>query len=156
MAEWRLLGLLQELVEVESGKGTDNRPALQQALEACRQYGAKLVIAKLDRLGRNPSFLLSLRDAGIEFVCCDMPNANRLTIGIMAMVAEQEREAISTRTRDALAAATRHAVPTGRVSRSGSAIRGLRPTPSTIARWRPGMPPRLARWFVSRPISSRR
>jgi len=72
-------------------------------LDTCRRYRAKLIISRLDRLSRDPVFLLSLRDAGIDFVALDMPNANRMTVGIMAMVAEQEREALSQRTRDALA-----------------------------------------------------
>jgi DNA invertase Pin-like site-specific DNA recombinase len=98
--------LVKEYVEVESGKRTD-RPMLAEAIKACRAYGAKLVIAKLDRLSRDAHFLLGLEKAGIDFVAADMPNANRLTVGIMAMVAEEERRMISKRTKDALAAAKR-------------------------------------------------
>jgi DNA invertase Pin-like site-specific DNA recombinase len=97
--------LVEEHVEVESGKRDDNRPALAKAFDACRVYNAKLVIAKLDRLSRDAHFLLGLQKAGVEFVAVDMPHANRLTVGIMALVAEQEREAISQRTKAALAAA---------------------------------------------------
>lgn len=96
--------LVKEFVEVESGKNSD-RVELAKALAACRLYGAKLVIAKLDRLSRDAHFLLGLEKAGVEFVAADMPNANRLTVGIMAMVAEQERTMISARTKAALAAA---------------------------------------------------
>jgi DNA invertase Pin-like site-specific DNA recombinase len=98
--------LVKEFVEVESGKNAD-RPMLAGAIKACRAYGAKLVIAKLDRLSRDAHFLLGLEKAGIDFVAADMPNANRLTVGIMAMVAEEERRMISKRTKDALAAAKR-------------------------------------------------
>lgn len=98
---WKVVG---EFTEVESGKRAD-RPELAKAIEACRLYGARLVVAKLDRLSRDPDFLRSLEKAGIEFVAADMPNANKLTIGIMALVAEQEREAISARTKAALQAA---------------------------------------------------
>jgi DNA invertase Pin-like site-specific DNA recombinase len=105
--------LVEEVVEIESGKSDRNRPALQQALDACRRYGAKLIISRLDRLSRDPVFLLSLRDAGIDFVAVDMPHANRLTVGIMALVAEQEREAISARTKAALAAARARGVKLG-------------------------------------------
>lgn len=96
--------LLREFVEVETGKRND-RPQLAEALKLCRLTGATLVIAKLDRLSRNAAFLLNLRDAGVEFVCADMPQANRLTIGILALVAEEEARAISARTKAALAAA---------------------------------------------------
>ncbi|SOR30298.1 Resolvase domain protein [Methylorubrum extorquens] len=96
--------IVQEFVEAESGK-RDDRPELAKAIEACRLYGAKLLIAKLDRLSRDAHFLLGLEKAGVEFVCADMPNANRLTVGIMAMVAEEERRMISARTKAALQAA---------------------------------------------------
>ena len=105
--------LVKEIVEIESGKSDRNRPELQQALDTCRRYRAKLIISRLDRLSRDPVFLLSLRDAGIDFVALDMPNANRMTVGIMAMVAEQEREVLSQRTRDALAAKKAQGVKLG-------------------------------------------
>ena len=75
--------LIKEFVEVESGKKTD-RPQLEAALQACRLHGAKLVIARLNRLSRDAHFLLGLDKAGVDFVAADMPNANRLTVGIMA------------------------------------------------------------------------
>lgn len=96
--------MAKEFTEVESGK-RDDRPQLQAAIEACHVYGAKLVIAKLDRLSRDAHFLLGLEKGGVDFVAADMPNANRLTIGIMAMMAEEERRAISARTKAALQAA---------------------------------------------------
>jgi len=104
--------LVKEFVEVESGKN-DERPILAQALKACRLYGAKLVIAKLDRLSRDAHFLLGLEKAGTDFVAADMPNANRLTVGIMAMVAQEERRMISERTKAALAAAKKRGVKLG-------------------------------------------
>ena len=115
--------LVKEFVEVESGKRAD-RPQLEASLKACRAYGAKLVIAKLDRLSRDAHFLLGLEKAGVDFVAADMPNANRLTVGIMAMLAEEERRMISKRTKDALAAAKRCGVKLG-------GDRGVRPTART-------------------------
>ena len=96
--------MLGEFTEVESGKVND-RPELGRALELCRMTGAALVIAKLDRLSRDAHFLLGLAKAGVRFVAVDMPNANELTVGIMALVAQEERKAISARTKAALAAA---------------------------------------------------
>ena len=96
--------LVEELVEVESGKHDHNRPALHKALEACKVYGATLVIAKLDRLSRDAHFLLGLQKAGVRFVAADMPEANEMVVGVLALVAQAERRMISERTKAALQA----------------------------------------------------
>jgi len=96
--------LVDEFTEVESGKRSD-RPELEKALAACKRLKAKLVIAKLDRLSRNLAFIAALMESGVEFVAVDIPHANKLTIHILAAVAQHEREMISERTRAALAAA---------------------------------------------------
>src|SRR6202162_6367498 len=96
--------LVQEVLEVESGKRND-RPSLALALRFCRKHRAALVIAKLDRLARNVAFISNLMESGVEFVAVDMPQANRFVVHILAAVAEQEAEAISKRTKAALAAA---------------------------------------------------
>ncbi|MDH3544294.1 MAG: recombinase family protein [Desulfuromonadales bacterium] len=98
-SEWTLL---KEFVEVESGKKSD-RPQLLEALKLCKATGAVLLIAKLDRLSRDAYFLLGLQKADVKFVAVDMPTANELTVGIMALVAQEERKSISTRTKNALA-----------------------------------------------------
>uniref|UniRef100_Q47D48 Resolvase, N-terminal n=1 Tax=Dechloromonas aromatica (strain RCB) TaxID=159087 RepID=Q47D48_DECAR len=96
--------LVASFTEVESGKNNE-RPELLKALHHAQVTGSILVIAKLDRLSRNAAFLLTLRDSGVKFVAADMPEANNLTVGIMALVAQEEREAISRRTKEALQAA---------------------------------------------------
>ncbi|MGO9776164.1 MAG: recombinase family protein [Terracidiphilus sp.] len=96
--------LLEEVVEVESGKRND-RPELTRALALCRIHGAKLLIAKLDRLARNVAFIANLMEAGVEFEAVDLPQANRLTLHVMAALAEYEAKAISDRTKAALGAA---------------------------------------------------
>ena len=98
-----LAQLGQEFVEVESGK-KNHRPQLLAAIAEARRTGATLLIAKLDRLSRNAGFIFALRDSGVDFVCCDMPDANTLTVGLFAVIAQHERETISKRTKDALAA----------------------------------------------------
>jgi DNA invertase Pin-like site-specific DNA recombinase len=96
--------LVASYTEVESGKHND-RPELLKALHHAKVTGSILVIAKLDRLSRNAAFLLTLQDSGVRFVAADMPEANNFTVGIMALVAQQEREATSKRTKEALQAA---------------------------------------------------
>ena len=90
--------------EVESGKRAD-RPELARAMAHAKRSKAKLVVAKLDRLSRNVAFLSALMDAKVPFVACDNPQANDLTIHILAAVAEAEAKAISARTKAALQAA---------------------------------------------------
>src|SRR5207302_5177810 len=96
--------LLAEFTEVESGKHA-NREELKKAIAACKKHKAKLVIAKLDRLSRNLAFIATLMESGVEFVAVDNPHANKLTVHILAAVAQHERELIAQRTRDALQAA---------------------------------------------------
>ncbi|MFC3616000.1 recombinase family protein, partial [Lutimaribacter marinistellae] len=123
--------VLARFIEVESGRKND-RPQLEAALSLARLTGATLVIARLDRLSRDAAFLLTLQASGVRFLACDMPEANDLTVGIMALVAQQEREAISRRTKEALAAAKARGVTLGnpngaaalrRAGEDGSALR---------------------------------
>ena len=116
--------LLREIVEVESGKRND-RPALAEALRLCRQQKATLVIAKLDRLARNVHFISGLMESGVEFVAVDMPSANRFVVHILAAVAEQEAEAISKRTKAALAAAKERGTVLGGRRVSGERFREI-------------------------------
>ena len=104
--------LVAEVIEVESGKHND-RPKLAEALRLCRLHGAILIIAKLDRLARNVAFISNLMESGVDFVAVDFPQANRLTVHILAAVAEHEAAMISARTKAALAAAKARGVRLG-------------------------------------------
>lgn len=107
---WKLVA---EVTEIESGK-LNARPALAQALSLCRLHGATLVIAKLDRLARSVHFISTLmEDKDVDFLACDFPQANRLTIHILAAVAEHEALMISQRTKSALQAAKAREVQLG-------------------------------------------
>src|SRR5215510_1890639 len=117
---WKLIA---EFTEVETGKRAD-RPELQKALAACRKHKGKLIIAKLDRLSRNLAFIATLMDSNVEFIAADNPHANRLTVHILAAVAEHERAAISERTKAALAAARARGTRLGNPRLAEAAKRG--------------------------------
>ena len=104
--------MLAQFTEVESGK-KNNRPALAEALSLCRIHRATLIIAKFDRLSRNVHFISGLMESGVEFTAVDFPQANRLTIHVLAAVAEHETAMISARTKAALQAAKARGVVLG-------------------------------------------
>jgi DNA invertase Pin-like site-specific DNA recombinase len=114
--------LVAEFVEIESGK-RDERPQLAAALHRAKVTGAKLLIAKLDRLSRNVAFIARLQESGVQFVCADMPEANELTVHLLAAIAQHERKLISERTKAALAAAKRKGTRLGNPN-GARALRG--------------------------------
>jgi len=113
-------------VEVESGKQSE-RPQLRAAMEKCRQLGAVLLIAKLDRLARDVAFIATLMKSDVRFVACDMPGADPFRLHIEAAIAEEEARKISERTKAALAAAKARGVVLG-------GFRGRSPTDADRAR----------------------
>jgi len=105
--------VVAEFVEIESGTSKGKRVEIYRAIELCKTTGATLLIAKLDRLSRNAAFVLSLQESGINFVCVDMPSATPLTIGIIALIAQEEARLISERTKSALVAAKNRGIKLG-------------------------------------------
>ncbi len=106
------MAIADEFTEIKSGSKND-RTQLTKALRKCRLSGDMLVIAKLDRLSRNALFLMELLESKVKFVCADMPEANDLTVGMLAVLAEYERKLISERTKAALQAAKARGVKLG-------------------------------------------
>jgi len=105
--------LIGEFKDIETGKN-DNRPELLKAIAKVKETNSTLVIAKLDRLSRNLTFISTLMDAKIRFVCCDLPDANELTIHIFGALAQWERKRISERTKDALSQLKKRGIKLGR------------------------------------------
>lgn len=124
--------IIDTFTEVETGK-LNTRPELIKALHLAKVTGATLVIAKLDRLSRNAAFLMTLQDAGVKFVAADLPQANNLTIGIMALVAQQEAEAISKRTKEALQAAKRRGKVLGNPNGAAALLKAAKGNTAAIS-----------------------
>ena len=110
--------VIAEFTEIETGKSA-NRPQLNKALLCCKENNATLIVAKLDRLARNLHFVTNLQAANIDFICCDMPTANRLTIHIIAAIAENEAQLISQRTKLALAEKKKQGIKLGNPQNNG-------------------------------------
>ena len=94
---------ITEFIEVESGRKKD-RPKLKEALDLCRKTGATLIVAKLDRLARNVSFLSNLLETDVEIIFCDFPQANKMVLHILSAISQYEAELTASRTKSALAA----------------------------------------------------
>ncbi|NDW09612.1 recombinase family protein [Dysgonomonas sp. 520] len=116
--------VIAEFTEIETGKSA-NRPQLNKALECCKINNATLLVAKLDRLARNLNFITSLQASNIDFVCCDMPTANRLTIHIIAAIAENEAQLISQRTKQALTEKKKQGIKLGNPKNNGLTLENI-------------------------------
>lgn len=117
--------LLAEFLDIESGtKKGNSRQGIKDAIDFCKKHNAKLIIAKLDRLSRNVSFISQLMESDIEFIICDQPHASKFTIHIFSALAEQEASFISERTKAALKEAKKRGVRLGTPENlTGSAIK---------------------------------
>ena len=135
--------IIAEFTEIESGR-KNNRPELAKALVECRKRKAVLIIARLDRLARNVAFIANLMDSGVEFVACDMPEANRLTLHILAAVAEHERELISQRTKEALAVAKARGQQLGNPSPAAAAAQARTVATAQLDTYRASVRPVIA------------
>lgn len=124
--------LASMFVEVESGR-SGGRPELERAMREAHLTGATLLIAKLDRLSRDAAFLLKLQKDGVRFVAADMPEATDFTVGIMALVAQQEREAISRRTKEALQAARARGTRLGNPNGAAALVRAGKGNSASLA-----------------------
>ena len=118
--------ILAEFTDIESGKN-DNRPELLKAIELSKKTNSILLIAKLDRLSRNMTFISTLMDAKVKFICVDMPEASELTIHIFAALAQWERKRISERTTDALKQLKKRGVKLGTPENFTEKVRLLGP-----------------------------
>jgi DNA invertase Pin-like site-specific DNA recombinase len=135
--------MIAEFTEVESGKRND-RPQLTAALKRAKVTGARLVIAKLDRLSRNVAFLAALQESGAKFTAADMPEADEFTVHILAAVAQRERKLISERTRAALGAAKARGVKLGNPNGAAAIKRAGRGTGAALEAVRKGAADRAA------------
>jgi len=122
--------VVAEFQDVESGRKAD-RTGLAEALTTCRAKRATLLIAKLDRLARSVAFISNLMEGGVDFVAADMPSVNRLTVHVLAAVAEHEREMISQRTKAALAAAKVRGTRLGNPRLPATGTLAAAPVPAT-------------------------
>ena len=102
-----------EYIEIESGRKKE-RPKLKEALSLCRKEGATLIVAKLDRLARNVSFLSNLLESDVEIVFCDFPQANKMVLHILSAISQYEAELIAVRTKSALQAKKARGVQLGK------------------------------------------
>lgn len=141
--------ILAEFIEVESGRRKD-RQQLTSAINYARVTKSSLIIAKLDRLARNVSFTSALMESGIEFVCCDLPSANKFTIHIMSALAEMEAEMISSRTKAALAEAKKRGVRLG-----NPRLSQYRPDPRTGGQARKKIADNQAKSYVGLVLEAR-